>query len=172
VTAKKAGKKSGPKSGNGQLVPQAHGGAIRRGSLPGNTPGTGAPPSLLRDKLRGSFAERTHIIEQIADGVPMQRAVFPLAAILQHASCPKCGDKLKPNDVTALLVEIQGQISASPKDRLGALDLAAKYGLGTVKEISVDNVRDRVSQTLSVIRSHCSVEQAATIINALRPVWA
>jgi hypothetical protein len=170
--AQRAGKKSGGKSGNGQLVRQPHGGAIRRGSLPGNTPGTGAPPSVLRDRLRGSFAQRVEIIEQIADGVPMQRAAFPLAAILQHASCPRCGDNLKPNDVMSMLVEIDGQVSASPKDRISALDLAAKYGLGTVKEISADNVRDRVTKSLEIISRHVSVEQRSAIFAEMRPVWA
>jgi hypothetical protein len=34
------------------LVPAKNGGMIRRGSLPGNTPGTGRPPSEIRAAMR------------------------------------------------------------------------------------------------------------------------
>lgn len=47
-------KKSGGKSG--ALVPQSHGGALRRGSRKGNTPGSGRMPSELRALCREGFA--------------------------------------------------------------------------------------------------------------------
>lgn len=34
------------------MVPQPHGGALRSGSLPGNTPGTGRPPNAVRATFR------------------------------------------------------------------------------------------------------------------------
>lgn len=49
------------------MAPQPHGGALRVGSLPGNTPGTGRPPSELRERMRGSLAQRIQIAEEIAD---------------------------------------------------------------------------------------------------------
>lgn len=49
------------------LVPQKHGGALLAGGVPGNAGGPGAPPSVLRARLRGSFAERVAILEGIAD---------------------------------------------------------------------------------------------------------
>ena len=52
----------------GALVPQPHGGQIRRGAQPGtNRGGTGRPPSELRRKMRGSLEDRLHIAEEIAD---------------------------------------------------------------------------------------------------------
>lgn len=66
-----------------------NGGRLRRGN-PGNKGGLGRTPSEIRQKLRGSFADRVKVCEKIADD-------------------PK----------------------ASPSDRLRALDLLAKYGLGT-----------------------------------------
>lgn len=65
-TAKKSGRKSGDKSGV-SLVTQPHGGAIRHGSQPGNTPGTGRPPSEVKARALGSFDERITILEGIAD---------------------------------------------------------------------------------------------------------
>jgi hypothetical protein len=61
VTAKKSGKKSG-----GKLVRQEHGGAIRRGSKKGNTPGPGRPPSAIRATARMMFDERLPVLSDIA----------------------------------------------------------------------------------------------------------
>lgn len=79
----------------GELVPQPHGGAIRHGSTEGNTPGTGRPPSAIREQLRGSFSDRIKILEAIADDPEV-----------------------------------------SPSDRVKAIDMLAKYGLGTRQEVT------------------------------------
>jgi hypothetical protein len=66
--AKGNGKKNG-KSGDipaGALVPQEHGGALKKGSGPGGLPGAGRPPSAIRERCRGAFAERIPILEEIA----------------------------------------------------------------------------------------------------------
>lgn len=50
----------------GELVPQPHGGAIKRGNPKGiDLPGR--PPSELRARMRGSLEERLHIAAAIAD---------------------------------------------------------------------------------------------------------
>lgn len=116
-------------------------------------PGPGAPPSELRAQLRGSFAERIATLEQFADGA------MPL-----KERCPACGFEQASTLATALPVDAS--------DRLRALDMLAKYGLGTVKEVTVENVRERVMATLAVIRQRCSEEQAAAIVAELRPIWA
>lgn len=151
--AKKAGRKTAGKTTAPSKRPQPHGGALLTGGVPGNKGGTGRPPSELRAQLRGSFAERVKVLEQFADGS------MPL-----RERCPKCGHEEPASLATALPVE--------PSDRLRALDMLAKYGLGTLKEISVENVRERVRSTLSVIQTHVSPEQYQTIVQALKPVWA
>lgn len=80
-------KKSDGKSGlpDGRVAPG-------RGPKPGEG---GRPPSEVRQRLRGSFADRIRILEQIADD-------------------PK----------------------ASAADRMRAVDLLAKYGLGTTQEVT------------------------------------
>lgn len=101
-----------PVKNKGELVPQPHGGALRRGSRKGNTPGTGRPPSVIREQLRGSFADRIAILEAIASGEAVEKVRFP--------------------DGT----ESEVMKSASVSDRLKALDLLAKYGLGTKQEVT------------------------------------
>lgn len=156
-----------------EQVPQAHGGALNTGGTPGNAGGSGRPSSELRERLRGTFAERVAVIEEIADGKPTQHAKFPLVALLPYVACPNCGELgLVPKDAKDVLQEIDITVSASPKDRLSALDLAGKYGLGTLKEVSVENVRERMRKTLAVLSKHVSEAQYAALVTEIRPLWA
>ena len=154
----------------GTLVKPAHGyGLLKRGN-PGNRGGPGVPPSELRARLRGTFAERVEVLEKIADGEPTVRTRLELRHILPHVTCPNCGESgLEPRE--SATVEIEVLQSASNRDRIGALELAAKYGLGQLKEVSTENVRERVKETLEVIRQLCPEDVAARVIQALRPVW-
>lgn len=112
------------------LVPQPHGGALLSGGKPGHAPGTGRPASLIRKKLRGSFAQRIKTLEEIAD------------------------------------------TAENNNDRLKAIDLMGKYGLGTTKELTVDTVRERLQQTIDIIRQTLPAEDAKKLLDALEPVWA
>jgi hypothetical protein len=117
----------------GALVVPTHGnGRLRHGSQPGtNRGGTGAPPSELRKRLRGSLEERIQVAEEIADGA---------------------------------------QFSAA--DRLRALDLMARYGLGTQKEITVEHVKSKLAETISCIRQTLPEHQANALLEKLRPIWS
>lgn len=153
-------------------VLQPHGGALNSGGTPGNAGGTGRPASVIRERCRGSFDQRIAVLEDIADGRPMQRIELPLGAVLRHVTCPKCGTTPKPEtDDMLVLVSIEGRVSASPKDRRGAIDILGKYGLGTVKEITVEDVRGRLAETLSIIRAKLPRAQAEPLIAEMRPVW-
>ncbi len=99
----------------GELVPQAHGGALRHGGT--NKGGPGRPPSLIRSLFRDSFANRLWVLEDVADGEPMVRVR------------------------DALGNETGATRSASPGDRIKAVDVLGKYGLGTqVEEIGTQTI--------------------------------
>lgn len=51
----------------GALVPQPHGGALRRGSQPGNKGGTGRTPSAIRELMRDALAERIPKVTALLD---------------------------------------------------------------------------------------------------------
>lgn len=103
-----------------------------------------------------------------AGGVPGNRGGGRQPAAIRALFRDAAADRI------ALLREIaDGKVEdASTQDRLRALEILAKYGMGVVKEVSAENVRERVSLTLDVIRARCSPEQATAIINELKPVWA
>lgn len=150
-----------------------NGGTLISGN-PGNKGGSGRPPSFLRDQLRGSYADRMKFLDRVIDGEVMQRAEIPLAAVLPHVVCPNCGEGGQaPKDLSELLtLNFDARVSASVKDRISALEHQAKYGLGALKEVSVENVRERVGQTLDVIRQLCQPDVSQQVIGALRPIWA
>ncbi len=75
-------------------------------------------------------------------------------------------------DRVTVLEQIADDEAADPQDRIRAVDTLAKYGIGTLREVSVERVRDRLRDTLQVLREELPSEQAAHIINRLREVWS
>jgi hypothetical protein len=92
----------------GQLIPQEHGGALRNGGT--NRGGTGRPPSEIRERLRGSFEQRIHVLEEIVDAA-----------------------------------------TGANSDRTRAMELMAKYGIGTETTLRVDGF-DGAAKAFAVIR--------------------
>lgn len=91
-----------------ELVPQAHGGALYRGGVPGpHAPGAGRPREAVRRAALLSYAERIPILEQIADGKPIQR--------IQMVNGGE---------------EVEAEVSAKPSDRIKAIEALGKAGLG------------------------------------------
>jgi hypothetical protein len=116
---------------------------------------------------------RVEMLEQIMDGECVAKGRVEVSRLAPHVECAKCGpdSKIRPRDGLGD-IQISWMVSASPKERIQAFDVAAKYGLGALKEISVENVRERLGKTLDVIRHALPPEQAAELINQLRGVWA
>jgi hypothetical protein len=173
--AKKAPKKkTATTTAKPALIKRPNGrGALYAGGVPGNRGGGGCPPSQLRELLRGSIAQRSVILEQIMDGKPLQKATFTVKQLSGYLVCANCGEgKIKPTHATTGAVEIEVEVAASPRDRIAAWDTAAKYGLGALKEVSVENVRERLLSTLAIIRKQLPQEKAEAIIAHLRDVWA
>jgi hypothetical protein len=74
-------------------------------------------------------------------------------------------------DRVEVLESIADDRRVSTRDRIRAIDLLGKYGLGTIREMSVDDVKERLHKTLTVIRKNVSEAQARAIIEALKEVW-
>jgi hypothetical protein len=70
-----------------------------------------------------------------------------------------------------ILEEIADDPATDPQDRIRAIDLLAKYGLGTIREMTHDEVRERLRGTLAVIRRNLRTSQAERIVAQLREVW-
>ena len=94
-----------------ELVPQAHGGALLAGGKRGNK-GGGRTPSEIRELMRQPLAKLLPIITRIAE-----------APDVEEVECPHCNEK----------VEVPSH--RKDGDKLKAVDLLARYGIGTRQEI-------------------------------------
>lgn len=61
--------------------------------------------------------------------------------------------------------------TADCQDRIRAVDVLAKYGVGTVRELSVDEVRERLHTTVEIIRETLAPAVAESLLSRLKPVW-
>lgn len=138
----------------------------------GVQPGAGRPPSQLRDGLRQSYGDRVLFLNDVIDGKVIVHTQVSLAAVLPHIRCAKCEGPVVPVDIADLfLLTFPAKASASVRDRIAAVEHLAKYGLGVLKEVSVENVRERVEATLRIIGQQCTPEQAEKLYQAIEPVW-
>lgn len=143
----------------GTLVPQPHGGALRYGGT--NAGGSGRPPLVLRQDLR-----------QLLDKHGLKFVAGVLAGVVAfEAECPKCGHRAKQRE------------KPTTADRLRAVELLARYGLGTRDELTAisPEVRWRVQRTVHVVENELPVAIRATdspekaaewLVNRLGEVWS
>ena len=108
------------------LRPTESGGALQTG----NPLSAGRMRLRAREACRAAFHGRVSVLEEIADGEPVVKGTVMLYEVLQHAECPKCGSGLKLRKDATAKVKLEGLLSASVPDRVRALDVLAKYGLG------------------------------------------
>lgn len=161
----------------GVLVPQRHGGALQRGRSPVDAHLSAVPAKIRRD-LRTDFAERRDFLKSVVDGGLVQRIRFRVMDLAPHVECEACGEpgtialapRIPARNPTTIDIEVDA--SASPKDRLSALDMMGKYGLGTVTEVSAETVRGKVAETVTLLRSELEPAMLARVLAAMRSIWA
>jgi hypothetical protein len=74
-------------------------------------------------------------------------------------------------DRLPILTDIADDAMLSPSERLRALEVLARHGLGTVTELGVDDVRDKLAATVASIRRNVAPDVAAPLLDELRAVW-
>ena len=70
-----------------------------------------------------------------------------------------------------VLDSVMDEFEKGELDTLDVAEFLAKYGLGTMKEVSVENVRERLRLTLEVLRRELSAPQLRAIIPQIEGVW-
>ncbi len=71
----------------------------------------------------------------------------------------------------SVLEEIADDTTAAPGDRIRAVDVLAKYGLGAATELTVDQVRERLARTVALVRETLPPEQADPLLHRMQEVW-
>jgi len=74
----------------------------------------------------------------------------------------------------AVLEGIADDPTAHANDRIRAVDVIARYGLGSADEglVSADEVREHLRETIAVLRAALSPEQFSAILTELEAVWS
>lgn len=124
--------------------------------------------------LRGDLDDYAYVLRDIAGGECVERIEVPLLVLLERAECPECGGKFKAlQGVDARKVRIEGKISANPADRRGAVDTMAKYGIGIVKTVSADEVKEQLQAVVETVGSaeFLSVEQRDRLLKRMEKAW-
>lgn len=141
-----------------EMIPQPHGGALKRGG----TRSPGRPANSIRRRLRGDFAQRLDILRGIADGT----VEVNLLDVCEYCHLPP--SKPQRRD---WIDDVLKRVRAAVSEQLKALDLMAKYGMGTMKAVSDDEIRQRLAETLEKIRNSPHVTNPEALIAELEPTW-
>jgi len=140
--------------------PFEKGGDLRRGpgaAGRGAAGRSGRPVDWLRAQLVGCVADRIEILEAIADGVPMVPVRIPIAALLaqfgdeiaKHLGVPRAELKVKEGFE---LAEVEVLVSAPVRDRIRALELLLKYGIGLPPQEITGRFTGKMHATVTVRR--------------------
>ena len=71
----------------------------------------------------------------------------------------------------ATLEEIADSPSSSNADRVRAINLLLQYGLGQLREVSTEDVRDKLRETISLIRAELPRDHAENLLERMRTIW-
>lgn len=165
----------------GGTIPGRNGGTLVPGAGRGPEPGHGGrPTSALRANLTAILETGVDNIRAIAEGALVERKRFRVLDLLPYVdlTCPNCGTEGARESLRAKLASddylfqtIECEVSATAKERLSAYDLAGKYGPGVVKQIGVEVVRDKVVETLDLLRDRLDPKTFDEIRPLLRDIW-
>lgn len=125
------------------------------------------PAKYLTDELRVTKIPQPHGGALNSGGTPGHRGGSgrPPSALRARLT-----DSLLEN--VPILEAFASDEKYDPADRLRAIDLMGKYGPGTVKGISLDDVRERLHAQREVLQRELEPDVYARLVVALRAVWA
>lgn len=155
-------------------VKQPHGGALQVGN-PGNrgnpNGGPGRPRSAVRDSLLGTFDEDARpFLTKVVRGECMTKIRFSVVTLGKQLKCANCGEVGQFEGDAEKEIELEA--SAPIATRMQASELLARYGVGQMKELSADNVRERLGKTLDTLQGILSPEQYERACKEIEPHWA
>jgi hypothetical protein len=61
--------------------------------------------------------------------------------------------------------------SERDSDRIKAIVALGNFGVGTLREMSTDDVREKLIQTIAILNANLSADDAERVLELMRPVW-
>lgn len=102
------------------------------------------------------------ILRGIADGT---------VDVTLRQTCEHCGKEPVERSDRQWLDDVLKRVRTAVGEQLKALDLMAKYGMGTEKHITTDDVRERLAGQLEDIRAELDPETAERLIARIEKRW-
>jgi hypothetical protein len=139
--------KTSGETGGATLVPQPHGGAIYSGGVPGHKGAGGRPPSAFRELARRIIEDRGLVqrLADIADG--------------------SIGEIVELGDRRIFC-------STPIREQRGAIAELLKVGIPSGNEITREDVRVRLAETIRIIRERFDEATSADdLLEAIAPLW-
>lgn len=127
--------------------------------------------SQIRGGLRQRYDDRLSWLEGVMDGECVEKVQVKLLEVVPYLECPNCGEAGVGVTEANQMREVEVLRSASVKERTAVMEQWAKYGLGQLKEVSVEHVREKVAQTIAVVRRMAGPEVAEQMVRELAKVW-
>lgn len=130
-------------------------------------------------RSRGHVEEKT--AKKTAKPSPRSGVAFPLGAHAGNTGGKKGRSGRPREEIRALLLEgaevaiprLRAQLESSdPSVVRSAAEAFLKYGVGTRREIAVEDVRKRVAETLEIIRRHVPPDVVQSMLPELKSTWA
>jgi hypothetical protein len=152
---KRSTKKTGQKAGT-NLVAQPHGGAINQGAPAHPVAGTGRPPSAVRAVLRVAYEQRVQLLTDLADGKPVTLRVATTS---------------KNSKGERTVTSKRRVFTPGVGERLAAMEQLARYGIGTTKEVSIEEVKAKVEAMLNVLKQELEPALYERLLPELRQAF-
>lgn len=137
--------------------PNANGGQLYAGGVPGNRGGPGRPKNEVREALLDGFDEHG-----VALLVNTMRGEVPYAF---RGRCSECGQESKGDPIEAVLSHLD------VNERLRAAEIGAKYALGTQKDVTIHDAKTRVEETRTLLRSALPADLYKKLAPELAAIW-
>ena len=144
-----------------ELIPQPHGGALLPGGKKGNKGGPGRTPSALRRGLRQLLDD---------DGMDVLKGVLQgRVPVKMVGQCTKCGTEHEDYE----FLPVEGMLIQKPEvpDRLRAIDIASKYGIGAAKAGYDEELIDALATVTGQTAVELLGEQADAFIDEIKAKW-
>lgn len=155
MTRKKARKTAKKTTGKSTaLIPQPHGGALRPGGT--NVGGPGRPPSAIRAVLREAYNDRIPFLQALADGKPITLRVATTS---------------KNSKGERTVTSKRRVFTPGVGERLAAMEQLARYGIGTTKEVSIEEVKAKVEAMLGVLKQRLDPALYQELLPELRQAF-
>jgi len=143
--------------------------------IPDN-PDSGPDYEYEASPTEGKSAGKSAALQGVpfAPGDDLRRGTGPLPGAPNAGRPPSAvreAMRLAAAQRVPVLEAIADDAKVAPGDRIRAVDTLAKYGLGQMVQVGMDDVRGRLRATLELLRETLPEDEFTTLVHNLKEIW-